>query len=272
MKWIKSIGVCLIAIFLVCCVGCQYTNPSGNSTGDGYSFHEYKRYSSEEVTKINKASMYPKEYIKSIGESFETKYFIATVNEVKVLNNVNGLDPNDFWNYEGEILPHVDENGDFIPHDVKGEVTIYGGLETKVVRTINNAHPCLVIVDFTLTNATDEEKFFTVTPATGTAQYTDYDDEFYIQEEGGISYWSVDSDDRVMLMEVMYFPMSLYKNEENAITRSKKFCHYYLEAGETKTFSVGYIHYEELMDETYLSFLPSNIGTTMYFNSQVKLT
>lgn len=260
------------ALILLLCVmmsisGCKYTKDEETNTASPDSptysqSSEAKKYTEEEITKINNENKYPKVYIKNISEEFNStsfnssspiEYYNVVIKDVNVVDNVTGLEENDFLDFDEDVKVCLDDNNKFRPYDRISYTVINGGLDIEKVDERKGVQPELVLIDFVLTNTSDKEVEATITPGLNFMKYSDFDSEFVQEKNEHIQYESTDgkyffSDGPV------YFPQSQYKTE-NEITRGKKFFVYDFEPNERLECTLGFIIDKDLEDDMYLSFI-----------------
>ena len=242
---------------------CKYTKGEEvNISTDETYVENSKEYFDDEVEEIYKEGKYPSEYIKSLGETFQTKYFNGgkantnfniTVKNARVLDNVNGLDKNDFLDFDEDVQVCLSKSGKFKTYNRKEYTVINGGLDIEVLGE-EEAQSEIVLVDVEYENSSEYECEITITPALRFEKYKKFDDEFVKRVGEVVQYESVDG--KYFFSDgPIYFPQSQYKNSNNQITRAKKFFVYKFKEHETLNCTLGFVIDKDLEDDMYLSFI-----------------
>lgn len=265
----KIILAYLLMLTVLLC-GCEYTKETDNGNFASPDEIELtKQISEEDAEEILRDCKYPKAYIKKLGDSFYVPTALeAVIKDVKVLNSVEGLDENDFSQFNEEIKPCLNSDKTLKKYDRRKYESINGGLETKTLGVDKNIQLEFLLVDLEITNNGKEEiGYFSVTPQLSYAKYKEFDEQLLIDENGGVYYENADDEMRsIPSSEPVYFPQSQNKNNSNWVTRAKKFFVYNLKPNETLKCTVGYVIDSELKDGLYASFV-----TGGKFSTQVKL-
>lgn len=202
------------------------------------------------IVPVSETITYPEDYEWSKG-AVGTEG-ILTLQSVEITDNVAGLTPEYFWNYEEGIAPYINEDGTFKPYFKSYDVYDDNG----VAREYEECGFYVVRAKFALTNMTDQKKEFWP----GAVDLT------CLEDNGDGWYDYIELLDYKNLNNVpgcadigsaSYFdhPQHISGEDRN---------HYFfvdLEAGETVEYEMAYIVYNDIdKDDLYLQFAPFGMG------------
>lgn len=256
----KILIVFILVFTLIACSSCQYTKDENTDNTDASSQNsDVKYYTQEELNKMYEENKYPKAYIKDIDDEAYFNVFNVTIKNIRVTQDVSGLEENDFLDFDEDIKARITSDNKFKTYERTNYMVINGGLDIEEAGKTRDVQQELLLIDFVWTNTEDKKVESTLTPTVEFFKFTDFDEEFVIEADGHIQY---ESEDRSFDMSEgpAYFPQSQYKNSDNEVTRAKKFCVYDFEPHESLECTLGFVIDKDLEDDAYLALMGGKSG------------
>lgn len=280
----------IINILLIICIlfsGCTYSkneinksNKANDKTTQPIS-KERKYYSEEEILSLSNHNKFPKSYLLQIGDgdhftfshydekSNTNSHITAEFNNATAYTNISKLDKENFDNYQEEIAPLVDKNGNFKTYKRTTTKVVNGGLDEEKISTNEKAQRELVLVDAVYKNNSDNEVSLSLYLMLQFHRYKSYDDEFVTDEFKDCDF--EDEKGNVAFADTsVYFSNSMYKNMKSTLKRTKEFATYTFKPHETLKCQLGYLIDKDLENAMFLSPTTGTQLELQVFNNNVE--
>lgn len=209
----------------------------------------YIKIPEKNIVDTSESMVYPQDYDQNQGAI--GKMGNLSLQSIEITNDIAGLDPEYFYNYEEKIAPYVNEDGSF-----KDYAKAYDNYdENGVTQESEKCGFQVVRAKFALTNTTDQKREFWV----GAMNLRCLKES----EEGWYDYAMVWDEMNVNDAPAGEIGSAAYFDQPQHIHGEDRSSYFYIDvdAGETIEYELAYIIYDDTeLDQLYLELAPFGMG------------
>lgn len=211
--------------------------------------NSYIKIPEKNIVDVSEPMVYPNDYDQKQGAIGAMGNL--SLQSIEITDDIAGLEPEYFYDYEGEIAPYVNEDGSFKAYEKAYDVYDENGVTQETEKSGFR----VVRARFALTNTTDQTREFRV----GAMDLRCLRES----EEGWYDYAMIQDERNVNNSPSGEIGSAAYFDQPQHISGEERNQYFYIdvEAGETVEYELAYIIYDDTnLDQLYLELAPFGMG------------